>query len=346
MEICGQVAWPVDAALRPEGGRGPLVRSLASHQAYYQRWARTWEFQALLKARPVAGDAGLGKAWLAGLQPLIWRAAERPEAVEDVRGMRRRIIDKIPPNEVDREIKRGPGGLRDIEFAVQLLQLVHGRADEKLRSGNTLTALRALVAGGYVGRQDGKALREAYRFLRRVEHALQLQRLRRTHTVPVDPRRCGGWPARSATALRAQRDLEAFRSVWVGPRRRGAPAAREAALPAPAGGGGQGARRRAAAAPRGAAQRRLELLGFADPRGRAAAHRGADRRGVPQRGHPAHAAARAAGRVRRRARPGRGLLAYRQVSDALGHPLVPEAAARRGAGGVAAGPCARTVAAT
>ena len=212
MEICGQVAWPVDAALRPEGGSGPLVRTLASHVAYYRKWARTWEFQALLKARPAAGDTGLAAEWLAALQPFVWQAAERPEAVDDIRAMRRRIIDSIPRAEVDREIKRGPGGLRDIEFAVQLLQLVHGRADESLRSPSTLEALRALVAGGYVGRSDGEALVDAYRFLRTVEHRLQLQRLRRTHTVPADE------PALTwlAHALGYQRDaVGAFRADWV-----------------------------------------------------------------------------------------------------------------------------------
>ncbi|BCB84072.1 glutamate-ammonia-ligase adenylyltransferase [Phytohabitans suffuscus] len=185
--ICGQVAWQVDAALRPEGSRGPLVRTLASHLSYYRRWARTWEFQALLKARPAAGDAELAREWIDQLAPLVWHAAERPEAVEDVRAMRRKIIDSVPPRELDREIKRGPGGLRDIEFAVQLLQLVHGRVDESLRVPGTLTALRALVAGGYVGRADGEALLRGYRFLRAVEHRLQLQALRRTHTVPTDP---------------------------------------------------------------------------------------------------------------------------------------------------------------
>src|SRR5690606_9151043 len=164
IQICGQAAWPVDANLRPEGTRGPLVRTLASHLAYYQKWARTWEFQALLKARPAAGDRELGDEWLAALQPLIWKAAERPEAVADVRTMRRRIIDNVPPKDRDREIKRGPGGLRDIEFAVQLLQLVHGRGDERLRSPSTLDALRALVDNGYVGRRDGEALVAAYRF--------------------------------------------------------------------------------------------------------------------------------------------------------------------------------------
>src|SRR5690606_15578337 len=110
----------------------------------------TWEFQALLKARPAAGDLALGHRWWQELQPLVWTASTRPGAVDDIRDMRRRIIDHVPRRDVDREIKRGPGGLRDIEFAVQLLQLVHGRVDESLRVAGTLPALRALVAGGYV----------------------------------------------------------------------------------------------------------------------------------------------------------------------------------------------------
>jgi glutamate-ammonia-ligase adenylyltransferase len=217
IDICGQVAWQVDAALRPEGSRGPLVRTLASHDAYYRRWARTWEFQALLKARPAAGDLVLAQQWIDDLAPLVWHAAERPEAVADVRDMRRKIIDNVPANKVDREIKRGPGGLRDIEFAVQLLQLVHGRIDETLREPGTLPALRALVAGGYVGRQDGETLLRGYRFLRGVEHRLQLQNLRRTHTVPDDPKALR-WlvTALGYTALPGQDAVEAFRSDWVG----------------------------------------------------------------------------------------------------------------------------------
>jgi glutamate-ammonia-ligase adenylyltransferase len=217
IEICGHVAWPVDAALRPEGSRGPLVRTLASHQAYYRRWARTWEFQALLKARPAAGDLELAKEWIDDLAPLVWHAAERPEAVDDVRDMRRKIIANVPKDKVDREIKRGPGGLRDIEFAVQLLQLVHGRVDESLRVPGTLPALRALVAGGYVGRQDGETLLRGYRFLRGVEHRLQLQGLRRTHTVPDDPAGLR-WLAAALgyTAMPGQDAVEAFRADWVG----------------------------------------------------------------------------------------------------------------------------------
>lgn len=217
IEICGMVAWPVDAALRPEGSRGPLVRTLASHQAYYRRWARTWEFQALLKARPAAGDPALGRRWIDDLAPLVWHAAERPEAVADVRDMRRKIIANVPAHQVDREIKRGPGGLRDIEFAVQLLQLVHGRVDETLRQPGTIPALRALVTGGYVGRDDGETLLRGYRFLRGIEHRLQLQQLKRTHTVPDDPEGVR-WLAGALgyTALPGRGAVEAFRSDWVG----------------------------------------------------------------------------------------------------------------------------------
>ena len=191
MRVCSETTvegsiWPVDANLRPEGRNGPLVRTLSSHLAYYQRWAKTWEFQALLKARPVAGDIGLGDEYVAALEPLVWKAAERENFVADVQKMRRRVVENIPVAEIDRELKLGPGGLRDVEFAVQLLQLVHGRADAALRSGTTLDALQALAAGGYVGRADAVQLDEAYRFLRSMEHHIQLYRLRRTHLVPED----------------------------------------------------------------------------------------------------------------------------------------------------------------
>ncbi|MGW5850340.1 bifunctional [glutamine synthetase] adenylyltransferase/[glutamine synthetase]-adenylyl-L-tyrosine phosphorylase [Streptomyces sp. NPDC055254] len=191
MRICSETTvegtiWPVDANLRPEGRNGPLVRTLASHLAYYQRWAKTWEFQALLKARAVAGDPELGAQYIDAISPLVWQAAERDNFVPDVQKMRRRVVDNIPAAQVDRELKLGPGGLRDVEFAVQLLQLVHGRSDATLHSGTTLDALHALAAGGYVGRADAAQLHDAYRFLRAMEHRIQLYRLRRTHLVPED----------------------------------------------------------------------------------------------------------------------------------------------------------------
>jgi glutamate-ammonia-ligase adenylyltransferase len=179
--------WPVDVSLRPEGRAGPLVRSLDSHLSYYRHWAKTWEFQVLVKARAVAGDQNLGRRYQAAIGPLVWQAADRDGFVGDVQAMRRRVVDQLGPQSA-RELKLGPGGLRDVEFAVQLLQLVHGRSDPTLRSGSTLAALDALTDGGYVGRVDGAALAEAYRFLRTLEHRIQLWQLRRTHVVPADER--------------------------------------------------------------------------------------------------------------------------------------------------------------
>ena len=193
IRVCASI-WEVDTALRPEGKMGPLVRTLASHVAYYQRWAKTWEFQALLKARPVAGDFALGQAYVDALRPMVWTAAGREHFVEDVQAMRRRVEASLPAADAEREIKLGPGGLRDVEFAVQLLQLVHGRADDTLRSATTLNALADLAAGGYVGRRDAVLLADAYRFLRTLEHRLQLHHLRRTHLLPIadaDIRRLG-----------------------------------------------------------------------------------------------------------------------------------------------------------
>ena len=178
--------WPVDPALRPEGRSGPLVRTLASHQGYYERWAKTWEFQALLKARPVAGDMELGQAYHDTITPMVWSAAEREGFVTDVQAMRRRVVEHIPAHHAERQLKLGSGGLRDVEFAVQLLQMVHGRSDPAVRSSATLSALAELTRGGYVGREDGASLDTAYKFLRTLEHRMQLAHLRRTHVVPED----------------------------------------------------------------------------------------------------------------------------------------------------------------
>jgi glutamate-ammonia-ligase adenylyltransferase len=196
MRICREAAWEVDAALRPEGKRGALVRTVAGHRAYYEQWASTWEFQALLKMRPVAGDPDLGRAYVEALWPLVWEAGDRPGFVGEVQAMRRRVEEHIPPGQAERELKLGRGGLRDVEFAVQLLQMVHGRGDPSLRVGGTIPALTLLSAGGYVGRDDAATLLASYRFLRTVEHRLQLMRLRRTHLLPTDEQQLR-WLARS-----------------------------------------------------------------------------------------------------------------------------------------------------
>ena len=191
MQVCSEntaegTIWPVDANLRPEGKSGPLVRTIASHCGYYERWAKTWEFQALLKARPVAGDMELGRQYDEVIKPMVWSAAEREGFVEEVQSMRRRVLDHIPVNNAERQLKLGSGGLRDVEFAVQLLQMVHGRTDEVVRTPATLSALARLTEGGYVGRDDGRSLHDAYAFLRTLEHRIQLYQLRRTHVMPEE----------------------------------------------------------------------------------------------------------------------------------------------------------------
>jgi len=318
MRICGQVAWEVDAALRPEGKSGALVRTLASHLAYYRRWASTWEFQALLKARPLAGDQALGEQYCQALWPLVWTASERPDFVADVQAMRRRVVDQLPAELADREIKLGPGGLRDVEFAVQLLQLVHGRSDEALRVRATLPALAALRDGGYVGRDDALSLADAYRFLRAAEHRLQLAKLRRTHLVPAEeaallrlaralgfrPDSRGDavavWNAEWALHAREVRRLheklfyrpllEAVARVPTDPLRLSEEEARV----------------------------RLAALGYADPAG-ALRHLQALTRGVSRRASLQRALLPVIlSELADAPDPDAGLLAYRQVSDALG----------------------------
>ncbi|MFC9648279.1 bifunctional [glutamine synthetase] adenylyltransferase/[glutamine synthetase]-adenylyl-L-tyrosine phosphorylase [Streptomyces sp. NPDC056937] len=319
MRICSESTiegsiWPVDANLRPEGRNGPLVRTLSSHLAYYQRWAKTWEFQALLKARPVAGDPMLGAQYIEAVSPLVWQASEREHFVSDVQKMRRRVVDNIPPGQVERELKLGPGGLRDVEFAVQLLQLVHGRSDASLHSGSTLEALAALAAGGYVGRADAAQLEEAYRFLRSMEHRIQLFRLRRTHLVPEDEadlRRLG-----RSLGLRGDPVAELNRT-W----RRHASVVRRLheklfyrpLLDAVA----QLAPGEIRLSPR-AARQRLEALGYADPaaalRHLEALSSGVSRKAAIQR----TLLPVLLGWFADSADPDAGLLGFRKVSDALG----------------------------
>jgi len=178
--------WEVDPNLRPEGKSGALVRTLESHIVYYDRWAKSWEFQALLKARPLAGDLDLGSRYVAAVAPKVWTSASRENFVESVQRMRERVTSNIPADEVAVQLKLGPGGLRDIEFTVQLLQLVHGQADPDVRQPGTLPALAALAESGYVGRAEAAEFAQDYRMLRLMEHRLQLDRLRRTHLLPRD----------------------------------------------------------------------------------------------------------------------------------------------------------------
>jgi glutamate-ammonia-ligase adenylyltransferase len=177
----------VDTNLRPEGRDGALTRSIDSYRSYWERWAQPWEFQALLKAVPVAGDRAVGLAWAEAAAAALWGRPLTADDLRSLRALKSRAEDEVQRSgAADREVKRGRGGIRDIEFAVQTLQLVHGRADPELRSPTTLTALAEMRRAGYVAEDDAESLAGAYRFLRRVEHALQIDEERQIHTLPAE----------------------------------------------------------------------------------------------------------------------------------------------------------------
>jgi len=170
----------VDADLRPEGTMGPLSRSLAGYAGYYERWGEAWELQALLKARPAAGDADLGVRFRAMADRIIWDEGLDVDALRSIRALKAQTEEGAKSS----DIKRSRGGIRDIEFAVQILQLVHGRVDADLRVTGTLDAIAALSSRGYIEGEEARRLADAYRFLRNTEHRLQLRELRQTHTLP------------------------------------------------------------------------------------------------------------------------------------------------------------------
>jgi len=182
-----RTCFRVDVDLRPEGRDGPLVRSLASYEAYWDRWAQTWEFQALLKARPIAGDPGLGRAFLSAAEERLWTRPFTADDLRAVRTMKAKAEGEMARKGLtEREVKRGRGGIRDIEFAIQLLQLVHGRHDPALRSATTLEVLAEMGVAGYIEADDARALDHAYRLLRTVEHRLQLVQEQQVHALPTD----------------------------------------------------------------------------------------------------------------------------------------------------------------
>jgi glutamate-ammonia-ligase adenylyltransferase len=179
------IVFRTDADLRPEGRSGSLSRTLGGYTAYWDGWAQAWEFQALLKARSVAGDEALGERFLREAQRRVFPDVARPDIVREIRAMKARSEAELHKRGLEeREVKRGRGGIRDIEFSVQLLQLVHGRTDPRIRTPTTLDALESLAEGGYVSSDDASRLIEAYVWLRTVEHRLQLVDEQQTHTLP------------------------------------------------------------------------------------------------------------------------------------------------------------------
>ncbi|MCH1882996.1 bifunctional [glutamine synthetase] adenylyltransferase/[glutamine synthetase]-adenylyl-L-tyrosine phosphorylase [Agrococcus sp. ARC_14] len=304
--------WEVDANLRPEGKDGPLTRTLASHIAYYERWAKSWEFQALLKARPIAGDADLGAAYDAAVRAKVWESSGREGFVDSVQRMRERVTEHIPADEVDRQLKLGPGGLRDIEFTVQLLQLVHGADDPSLRQRGTLEALDALAARGIVGRTDRDEFSDHYRFLRVLEHRIQFWRMRRTHLMPLeeDALRRLARTARVGTAAELTKQWQAVR--------RAVRTLHERIFYRPLLGAVASLDRDDVHLTPEAAQRRLLASGYIDPKG-ALAHIGELTEGVSRRAQIQRLLLPVLlGWFAEGADPDMGLLAFRRLSEALG----------------------------
>src|SRR5205807_4099660 len=178
-------AYRIDLRLRPEGHRGPLARSLASTLSYYDTLGRTWERQALIKLRPVAGDLELGREFLQSIEPFVYRKYLSFAEINEIKALKRRIEHKTgQAGTSDTEVKTGHGGIRDIEFTIQFLQLLNGGDLPEVRQRNTLLALQAREELGCLDDQGYHILDQAYRFLRKTEHRLQLLFDLQTHRLP------------------------------------------------------------------------------------------------------------------------------------------------------------------
>jgi glutamate-ammonia-ligase adenylyltransferase len=179
------IAYRVDADLRPEGRNGPLARSLDSYAAYYKRWAHTWEYQSLIKARPAAGNPTLGQAFTTLTTPYVYPDTLPPDAIRDIRTMKARIEHQ--PRDTTFHLKHGTGGLSDVEFFTQLLQMRHGGSDASLRVQGTLAALGRLAGIGVLTAEQAHDMIEAYHFCALVRNRLYLQLGRPTDNIPTDP---------------------------------------------------------------------------------------------------------------------------------------------------------------
>lgn len=179
------VAYRVDMRLRPEGERGPLAHSLNSALGYYDTSGRTWERQALIKCRPAAGDLELGEQFLEGIRPFVYRRFLTAGEISEIRSMKRRIEQRTQSaGTTDLEVKTGHGGIRDVEFVVQFLQLLNGAVEPSVRQPNTLRALNTLEQVGCLTSLERRTMEETYRFLRRIEHRLQTMFDRQIHQLP------------------------------------------------------------------------------------------------------------------------------------------------------------------
>ncbi|APR80376.1 Glutamate-ammonia-ligase adenylyltransferase [Minicystis rosea] len=178
--------WRVDLRLRPEGRAGPLVNSLAAAERYYESFGRLWERAALLRARPVAGDRDFGEEVLAMLSPFIWRRRVDPKLALEMAGLVQRARAELSDDPA-RDLKLGPGGIREAEFFVQALQLIWGGKEPRVRVRNTLDGVRRLRAAGFVTDREAREIVEGYIALRRAEHAVQVASGLQTHALPREP---------------------------------------------------------------------------------------------------------------------------------------------------------------
>ena len=178
-------AFRVDLRLRPDGTQGQLALALLSYEAYYARLAQPWEKMALIKARPVAGDTGLGREFMELVQPFVYQRHLDASGVEQLRSMKRQIDSRMADrNESRTNVKLGRGGIREIEFLIQLPQLLFGGRRPELQERNSLRALARLRDAGLLEVESEALLRDTYGYLRRVEHLLQMEQGAQTHTLP------------------------------------------------------------------------------------------------------------------------------------------------------------------
>jgi glutamate-ammonia-ligase adenylyltransferase len=179
--------YRVDLRLRPEGDSGPIARSLESCENYYAQWGQTWERMMLIKARPVAGDAALASEFLEMIQPFRFPRSISPEILQEIAATKDRIENEVVgTGELERNVKLGRGGIREIEFTVQALQVLHAGQSPFLQIPQTLPCLAKLAQYDLLAQEDATQLHAAYGFLRDVEHRLQMENNLQTHTLPED----------------------------------------------------------------------------------------------------------------------------------------------------------------
>lgn len=178
-------AYRVDLRLRPQGQRGSLVLSIRGYEEYYESWGQLWERAAMIRARLIAGDHETGDEFLKVLKPFIYRKYLSYDAIEEIRRLKSQV-EQIKPNTLSRDIKRGFGGIREIEFFIQIFQIIYGGKKPLLRESSTIKALHRLLQKGLIGYEDFQHLSESYVFLRTVEHRLQQLNDIQTHTMPAD----------------------------------------------------------------------------------------------------------------------------------------------------------------